>query len=444
MDAEAQLLEVCNELLIKIRETPENKKCFDCSDTNSPRYVCTDYSTLVCSCCANIHMEFAHSIKCLNLFAFTLNEILSLRDSGNKLAAYKWLATWSPEDFPEPDPTSLNYKENARAYIKAKYVEKRWARDIVNNESTNIDAPEEWNNHLHDEKVPSPHLSHRANFAANNPFISSSSPSSPYISTPSRMSFPPQNGYSPAVTIDFHQYSKLPRTTSPAQTSPSHSNKYNPFEELDAAPHNNKELLRSRTLLDLNAFTKTPIEDTVEDDTFKPNVRIRSASAHALLHCGSESNIVRAGGKAVILPSGQEIKFPSKALPPRPDEKKEVAPIAPASPAPTTSVSPASPVSETKEEIGSPRSASAKDLKEQPEKSTILKSPLKINTLVKALTLKVNSPSSDGAPTSPREGEQPIGESPEKQQASGSTKMSGIMNKMSSLLAAKKPSVLKL
>lgn len=118
-----------NELLKSLMECPANKKCFDCADITSPRYVCVPFSTFVCSCCANIHKDFGHSIKCLNVFVLTANELDLLRYSNNKTATIKWLAKWAPEIMPEPDPTSPTYDEDARKYIKAKYIERRWCTD---------------------------------------------------------------------------------------------------------------------------------------------------------------------------------------------------------------------------------------------------------------------------------------------------------------------------
>lgn len=129
VDHEAGLLTECCELLNTISTYPDNKKCFDCNDNYSPRYLCTTFSTFVCSCCANIHnQEFGHSIKVLSVFSFTLNEIYVLKETGNRVAADKWLARWRSDLFMEPDPTSPTYKEDARKYIKAKYIEKRWVK----------------------------------------------------------------------------------------------------------------------------------------------------------------------------------------------------------------------------------------------------------------------------------------------------------------------------
>lgn len=128
-ELEAGLLTECCELLNTISTYPENKKCFDCSDNYSPRYLCATFSTFVCSCCANIHhKEFGHSIKTLSIFSFTLNEIYVLKETGNRVAADKWLSRWRADLFSEPDPTSPTYKEDARKYMKAKYIEKRWVK----------------------------------------------------------------------------------------------------------------------------------------------------------------------------------------------------------------------------------------------------------------------------------------------------------------------------
>jgi len=128
-ELEAGLLTECCDLLNTISAYPENKKCFDCCDNYSPRYLCTTFSTFVCSCCANIHhKDFGHTIKVLSIFSFTVNEIYVLKETGNRVAADKWLARWRSDMFSEPDPTSATYKEDARKYMKAKYIQKRWVK----------------------------------------------------------------------------------------------------------------------------------------------------------------------------------------------------------------------------------------------------------------------------------------------------------------------------
>lgn len=126
MEAEITALEYCLELLNVLLECPENKKCFDCTDTTSPRYVCTSFSTFVCSCCAFIHKEFGHSIKCMNAFVLTVDDICILKGADNKAAGEKWLARWIPDDCAEPDPTSPSYSEDARRYMRLKYIDKVW------------------------------------------------------------------------------------------------------------------------------------------------------------------------------------------------------------------------------------------------------------------------------------------------------------------------------
>jgi len=150
----SSLLEACADLLSTITESPDNQKCFDCTDKFSPRYLCTNFSIFVCSCCANIHKEFGHTIKCLNAFLFSLSEMYMLKDSGNKAAAEKWLALWSPEDCPEPDPTSPTYKEDARKYIRAKYIDQRWCiREVVKTPKLSYYAQQ------HDDKASPPYAS---------------------------------------------------------------------------------------------------------------------------------------------------------------------------------------------------------------------------------------------------------------------------------------------
>jgi hypothetical protein len=51
-----------------------------------------------------------------------------LKGTGNRVAADKWLARWTPDAFNEPDSTSPTYKEDARKYMRAKYIEKKWVK----------------------------------------------------------------------------------------------------------------------------------------------------------------------------------------------------------------------------------------------------------------------------------------------------------------------------
>lgn len=127
-ELEAGKLTECCELLNTIANQEDNKKCFDCTDNDSPRYLCSTFLTFVCSCCASIHQEFGHKIKVLSVFGFTVNEIYVLKGTGNKVAADKWLARWDPALFNEPDPTSPTYKEDARKYMKEKYIQKKWVK----------------------------------------------------------------------------------------------------------------------------------------------------------------------------------------------------------------------------------------------------------------------------------------------------------------------------
>jgi len=267
------MLSLCSELLNTIREAPENKKCFDCTDTTSPRYVCTNFCTFVCSCCANIHKEFGHQIQCLSVFSFSFSEIRLLKETGNKVAAEKWLPRWTPNDMKEPDPTSPTYKENAREYIRAKYFEKRWAKMLPR-----VDYSTGAMYQLHDDKLGLP-TSVATNYHGSNPFLYHYPPSFP-VTPASRMSFPPHVGYQfyPHMMADvnpyYHQMAihNYQRTLDSSQAN---SNAYiNPFDD---TPHTNKELLRSRTSTDL-------IRD--RSNSFPPtdsSVIIRSASAQAVI-----------------------------------------------------------------------------------------------------------------------------------------------------------------
>jgi len=221
-----------SELLNVIVDLPENKKCFDCSyASNAPRYMCANFSTLVCSCCAILHMDFGHIIKPLSVFVLSLSEIYLLRDIGNKIAAGKWLARWR-SDLREPDPTIPSYREEAKEYIKAKYVEKRWVKLAPSipinpgSRSNSDDSREAPLHQQHDEKM-TPVLS--SPFATS-PFSGQSTPQQAQYSTPPAFATEPYIG-------SHHPFEELTATSESqfpfSNLSPSYNKPlpHHPFED---------------------------------------------------------------------------------------------------------------------------------------------------------------------------------------------------------------------
>ncbi|KAF4381029.1 hypothetical protein F8388_011951 [Cannabis sativa] len=63
---------------------PENRKCINCNNLG-PQYVCTTFSTFVCTNCSGVHREFTHRVKSLSVAKFTAEEVCALQAGGNEL-----------------------------------------------------------------------------------------------------------------------------------------------------------------------------------------------------------------------------------------------------------------------------------------------------------------------------------------------------------------------
>ncbi|KAK7293596.1 hypothetical protein RJT34_16466 [Clitoria ternatea] len=62
---------------------PENRRCINCN-LLGPQYVCTTFSTFVCTNCSGIHREFTHRIKSVSMAKFTPEEVTALQAGGNE------------------------------------------------------------------------------------------------------------------------------------------------------------------------------------------------------------------------------------------------------------------------------------------------------------------------------------------------------------------------
>jgi len=125
MASKAMQEEKNQKILRNLLSIPENKRCADCT-AKGPVYVNTTHYTFICTACSGIHREFNHRVKSISMATFKAEEIKSLQDLGNKAAREKYLARWTPEEFPEPDPSD---KERVRQFINLKYDVKKWVAD---------------------------------------------------------------------------------------------------------------------------------------------------------------------------------------------------------------------------------------------------------------------------------------------------------------------------
>ncbi|KAK1394669.1 Arf-GAP domain-containing protein [Heracleum sosnowskyi] len=107
-----------------LMKLPENRRCLNC-DHLGPRYVCTSFSTFVCTVCSGVHREFGHRVKSVLVATFTSEEVFALQDGGNERAREIYLETWDPTRNTQPNGSDI---DRIRDFIKHVYVDKIFTR----------------------------------------------------------------------------------------------------------------------------------------------------------------------------------------------------------------------------------------------------------------------------------------------------------------------------
>ncbi|KAL3825142.1 hypothetical protein ACJIZ3_021171 [Penstemon smallii] len=112
-----------NEKIIRnLLKLPENRKCINCNSLG-PQYVCTNFSTFVCTTCSGIHREFTHRVKSVSMAKFTSQEVSALQGGGNASAREIYLKEWDTQRNSLPDGSNI---EKLRELIKHVYVDRRY------------------------------------------------------------------------------------------------------------------------------------------------------------------------------------------------------------------------------------------------------------------------------------------------------------------------------
>ncbi|KAL2584098.1 hypothetical protein AAZV13_14G110300 [Glycine max] len=101
---------------------PENRRCINCN-LLGPQYVCTTFSTFVCTNCSGIHREFTHRVKSVSMAKFTPEEVTALQAGSNERAKQIYFKEWNPLRHSYPDSCNIH---KLRDFIKHVYVERRY------------------------------------------------------------------------------------------------------------------------------------------------------------------------------------------------------------------------------------------------------------------------------------------------------------------------------
>lgn len=113
------------EAVMGFRKLEENKTCFICHD-KGPQNVEVNHAVFVCNPCAGIQRGFNHRIKTISMADFKDEEVEAIKNGGNAVGRKLYLANWSPEQYPVPQPGDT---EKLKKFIAMIFEEKRWMED---------------------------------------------------------------------------------------------------------------------------------------------------------------------------------------------------------------------------------------------------------------------------------------------------------------------------
>ncbi|CAD6271439.1 unnamed protein product [Miscanthus lutarioriparius] len=112
-----------NEKIIRgLLKLSGNRRCINCNSLG-PQYVCTSFSTFICTNCSGIHREFSHRVKSVSMAKFTSQEVSALQEGGNEHAKEIYFKHWDLQG-PVIDSSDVHRLRN---FIKNVYVERRYS-----------------------------------------------------------------------------------------------------------------------------------------------------------------------------------------------------------------------------------------------------------------------------------------------------------------------------
>ncbi|KAK4283717.1 hypothetical protein QN277_000640 [Acacia crassicarpa] len=126
-----------NERIIRgLLKLPANRRCINC-DSLGPQYVCTNFSTFVCTNCSGIHREFTHRVKSISMANFTSQEVLELQEGGNQHAKEVYFKEWDLKNHSLPDNSDVGRLRN---FIKQVYVDKKFTGERTYDKSQRVNT----------------------------------------------------------------------------------------------------------------------------------------------------------------------------------------------------------------------------------------------------------------------------------------------------------------
>ncbi|KAL5559223.1 hypothetical protein UlMin_035434 [Ulmus minor] len=102
---------------------PANRRCINCNSLG-PQYVCTTFSTFVCTNCSGVHREFTHRVKSVSVAKFTAEEVNALQVGGNERARQIYFKAWDPQRHGFPESSNMH---RLRDFVKHVYVDRKYS-----------------------------------------------------------------------------------------------------------------------------------------------------------------------------------------------------------------------------------------------------------------------------------------------------------------------------
>ncbi|VDM44676.1 unnamed protein product [Toxocara canis] len=117
-------------LLAELRRIPGNDKCADCG-ADAPKWASINLGVLLCIECCGIHRSFGvqvSKVRSLTMDSLEPEQRKLMIALGNRLVNSIYLAHLPNANIVPPPPRSTSSRPVREAWIKAKYVERRFAR----------------------------------------------------------------------------------------------------------------------------------------------------------------------------------------------------------------------------------------------------------------------------------------------------------------------------
>lgn len=107
------------DMMLAVRSRKEgNQYCADCG-VPSPEYVNITIGTFICEVCADIHRSTSkRQVKDIFAGPLSSGDIRRMEAVGNEVANRRFLATWNPDEIPQPDRSN---RQELREFLWLKY-----------------------------------------------------------------------------------------------------------------------------------------------------------------------------------------------------------------------------------------------------------------------------------------------------------------------------------